>query len=499
MSAAPETSVAREPSRHASRPSPWWGIVAGSCGIAALALVTLALANQKAADRPVGEGELFAQEAATAADDLTGVYTDPSNAAEAVRHVRNSLRIESVALVDPEGTIVAATSTNSVGAEVANPVIAFGHFGRRLTAIATSTATPVTIDGVVEWPVGSTLYEVLYPLGDGASAVLSYDISELLGRRSRASGIAAITLLLVSVAAGLAIIAALVLLGRQRALGRVREMERKAELLRTHSAELERHNRELDEAKHAAEDALALAEEKNRIRAEFVLMINHELRTPLTAVITGAQMLQETYLSVADRGQILTDLLHDGVRLEQMISQILGVARIENRGLNSALRDVPISRVQEQLRSALPATVPVTLESELLKTTSIRTDGQTLSQLIVSLTENATTHGASKVRVAIGSVIPFDPMASVGTPPSSGIFFSVIDNGPGIELSFLPRAFEKFEKDSFSSGTGLGLYVVRLMAEAIGSSISVTTTNSGTVMSVGVPRPSADHDSEEAA
>ena len=64
----------------------------------------------------------------------------------------------------------------------------------------------------------------------------------------------------------------------------------------------------------------------------------------------------------------------------------------------------------------------------------------------------------------------------------------VTDNGPGIDKEFLPRVFEKFEKDSFSSGTGLGLYVVRLMAEAIDASVSVVSSASGTTFQVSVPR-----------
>jgi signal transduction histidine kinase len=61
------------------------------------------------------------------------------------------------------------------------------------------------------------------------------------------------------------------------------------------------------------------------------------------------------------------------------------------------------------------------------------------------------------------------------------------DDGPGIDISFLPRAFEKFEKDSRSSGTGLGLYVARKMAEALDASILVSTSAAGTTFAVAVP------------
>ena len=61
------------------------------------------------------------------------------------------------------------------------------------------------------------------------------------------------------------------------------------------------------------------------------------------------------------------------------------------------------------------------------------------------------------------------------------------DNGPGIEAEFIPHIFEKFEKRGTASGTGLGLYLAKLMVEGIDGSISVETGPNGTTMAVGVP------------
>ena len=72
------------------------------------------------------------------------------------------------------------------------------------------------------------------------------------------------------------------------------------------------------------------------------------------------------------------------------------------------------------------------------------------------------------------------------------MYFLVRDNGPGIDQEFLPRAFDKFEKHSRSSGTGLGLYLVRLMADAIGGAILVHTGPDGTVMALAIPLISED-------
>jgi two-component system OmpR family sensor kinase len=78
-------------------------------------------------------------------------------------------------------------------------------------------------------------------------------------------------------------------------------------------------------------------------------------------------------------------------------------------------------------------------------------------------------------------------MVEVGHRPHPAVYLTVSDNGPGIDLQFLPRVFEKFEKKSYSSGTGLGLYMVRLMVDALGGSIGVTTSPKGTTFQIVLP------------
>ena len=83
-------------------------------------------------------------------------------------------------------------------------------------------------------------------------------------------------------------------------------------------------------------------------------------------------------------------------------------------------------------------------------------------------------------------------MKAMGEEPEPALYFLMRDNGPGIDHEFLPRAFDKFEKHSRSSGTGLGLYLARLMAEAIDGSILVHTGSDGTVMALAIPLVAAE-------
>ena len=243
--------------------------------------------------------------------------------------------------------------------------------------------------------------------------------------------------------------------------------------------------------------SLEAEKETNRIRSEFVLMINHELRTPLTSVVTGAQLLLDGEVSAEDQRSIAEDMVRDGRRLDGLISQVLTVARVENSGLSYTLARTEVRHVLERIRLASGNRL-VTIDAESSSDAVIHTDSDALVQLVLSLADNALTHGATNVSIQVTPTLRFLPMRTVGVAPAQPLFFLVRDDGPGIDPDFLPSAFEKFEKHSWSAGTGLGLHVARLMVEAMQGSISVHTGPRGTIMAVAVPLVTVDSHSETA-
>jgi signal transduction histidine kinase len=475
------------------RPSAAWLIGAAVAALTAIAAGAFAVQYQQSASKPVGEGELFVLESSVAQEQMEAFASDRVDDATAVRRIRNGLNLEAVAIVSPEGLVMASTSTNLEGTVLDNELLLFGLASRSMSAVAAPVSQPILIDGVIERDTGTISYQVLQPLQDGRALLLHYDISELLERRARGQGIQSVTLQLLGASAFFLLLTTILVVGRSFVKRDFREMAFEAEVLRRQSAELEQHNRELSAARAEAERALALAEEKNRIRAEFVLMINHELRTPLTTVVTGAELLSEgSDLSEQERANLLKQMTSDGHRLQEMIGQMLVVARIENRGLNFTMRDVAIADLLDDLDLKHPRIVIDRHLVELVPfPVEVRTDFTTLSQLLSSLIDNAMTHGASQVVLRAVPDLPFEPIWKVGHTPSQAAYLLVEDDGPGIDPDFLPRAFEKFEKHSRSSGTGLGLYMARMMIEALGGSLAVNTSPAGTTMAVAVPLSSA--------
>lgn len=470
-----------------SRPSRWWIALAATFAVLALVAALASILFQREATRPIGEGQLFYDEARQGLEQVESEIAAGVSPDQAIRRLRNQLDLEAAALVGPEGLITAATSETLTSTTVDNPVLGYALESGTFAAVAAPIPSDIRIDGVVERQPGDVLYMVVMP-GDESSLLMYYDISELLARRAGATGIQTETIQLAIVALLFGIGGLAVLFGRSRSVQRYRELAIESEFLRKESESIKEHNLELDKARREAEAALALAEEKNRIRAEFVLMINHELRTPLTSVVTGAELLLMSDPHGEDREEILEALVHDGRRLQTMIDQLLAVARVENRGLSFTPQPVPFSAVCEALSMSHSRIVAShSPGSHQPGEPMVMTDLQTLRNLCSSLADNAFTHGARNVRIHCSTAEIYEPQVAVGTRPEEAVYISISDDGPGIRPEFLPRAFEKFEKDSRSSGTGLGLYMARLMTEALGASLEVWTSSEGTTFTVALP------------
>lgn len=461
----------------------WVVAVAVAVGLA-LALGLSATTMTLHALEPIGEGELLAAETQEAAARILQV--DSAAAEDELRHIRNSLDVEAVSLVAPDGAVMRSTSGTLERTRV-DPLLASSLAEARFAALAGPLPMRVEVDGVVEWEAGDVLYQALQPLGDGTGIMLSFDVSELLERRAEATAIPPQAIALAIGSGVFLLLAGLLHAARIKAAQTRRLMEIEADHLRQRADELEHHNAELEAARMETQRALDLAEEKNRIRAEFVLMINHELRTPLTGVVTGARLIAGSPNLDGSERDLLDDVIADGERLDALLSQMLAVARAENRGLTAQPVQQSLADVVERLDRAHRAAKTSMTEGLGLDPIDVHTDATTLAQLVASLVDNAYTHGATRVKIMVTDSIPARVHHEIGHRPKDAVYVAVVDDGPGIDPEFLPRAFEKFEKQSFSSGTGLGLYLARMMVESIGASLSVLTSPKGTVMAIGIP------------
>jgi PAS domain S-box-containing protein len=216
------------------------------------------------------------------------------------------------------------------------------------------------------------------------------------------------------------------------------------------------------------------ARELERLKDDFVATVSHELRTPLTPIKGWAVTLLQLgeHLSPEQREEGVQAILRHSERLERLITNILEVSKVE-RGLSDR-RDaiVDVLAVAEKtvadFRTENGQREIVFRVDGARHTT--RGDEVWVEQILSNLLSNATKYSPADM-----------PIEVAVTGSHDAIELSVTDRGPGIPEHEMERIFERFKRlgdhmTRSQGGTGLGLYIARQLARAIGGELSVRST-----------------------
>ena len=225
------------------------------------------------------------------------------------------------------------------------------------------------------------------------------------------------------------------------------------------------------------------------VRRDFVANASHELKTP----VAGIQLLAESAETAASDGDIETSLMFsrqieaEAARLKRLVGDLLDLSRLDTIPEPGTVTDVraTIENAIVGHRGAA-ARAGLTLEADLSAVKDIdvfaAADPTDMAVAVDNLVDNALAYTLD------GSVC-----VSVKTT-SSAITIAVTDTGPGIAAEHLPRIFERFyrvdrARSRESGGTGLGLALVRHVAERSGGTVSVESrVGTGTTFTLRFPR-----------
>jgi signal transduction histidine kinase len=201
---------------------------------------------------------------------------------------------------------------------------------------------------------------------------------------------------------------------------------------------------------------------------EFAMAVSHELRTPLTVIRVAADSLAEG--KVSDSKKYGDLIRRETVRLSAMVEQVLVFARTQRTDIAPQLGSVPVKDVVDRAVSAVEpslATAGMKVECDVPSDLPLlRVDVNLLSAGLQNLLTNAAKYAAS------GGVVRVRAERSA----PSHVRLVVEDDGPGVRPSELPRIFSAFYRagDAANSrvpGLGLGLHVVKRIAEAHGGTV----------------------------
>ncbi|MFL6334963.1 MAG: PAS domain S-box protein [Pyrinomonadaceae bacterium] len=228
-------------------------------------------------------------------------------------------------------------------------------------------------------------------------------------------------------------------------------------------------------------------EQANRIKDEFLATLSHELRTPLTAILGWSRLLRSGQLDEAGRERAVQIIERNAEAQSKLIEDLLDVSRIITGKLRMEVQPVSLAPVVETVVNGLrPAAEAkrLRLDSVLEQTAGpVMGDPARLQQVVTNLLSNAIKFTPAGGRVEV-RLEQSEARARI----------VVRDTGVGISPAALPHVFERFHQADSSNtreqgGLGLGLAIVRHLAESHGGSVYAESpgVGLGSVFTVELP------------
>ncbi len=187
----------------------------------------------------------------------------------------------------------------------------------------------------------------------------------------------------------------------------------------------------------------------------FAADLSHELKNPVAAIRASAEVLEESALDEpVEARRFVARIREAAERIERLLGELLGLARIEARGVE-ALEPVDLSKLAQRGVEAL-GDMSSRVELDVSRDVLVRGDASWLARAIANLLDNALVHSeGGKVTLSVRRL-------------TTSVEISVENEGQ-ISKHVQSRLFRRFVTTRPDrGGTGLGLAIVRAVAEAHG-------------------------------
>jgi PAS domain S-box-containing protein len=235
---------------------------------------------------------------------------------------------------------------------------------------------------------------------------------------------------------------------------------------------------------------ISLEEEIDRMKSEFISLASHQLRTPLSAIKTYAHMLVDGYMGniTENQNRALSTIISATNRMNELISTLLNITRFESGSIAVSPKSLQVDKfaadvIKELDLLATEKSIKVSLKRSGSGGVTVISDVLVLREILTNLISNAIkyTPDSGKVTVTVQG-------------RANDVLIKVSDTGWGIPKHAQDQIFSKFFRapniiKRETTGTGLGLYLVKGLIDAIDGKIWFKSEEGeGTTFYVSLPR-----------
>ncbi len=218
----------------------------------------------------------------------------------------------------------------------------------------------------------------------------------------------------------------------------------------------------------------------DKARRQLLADVSHELMTPLTAMRGYLETLSmpQLGLDAATRERYLQIVNEETLRMERIVGDLLDLARLEGGGGALALGPVSVERLFGRVAARHERRMHdkhIVLDTRIAPDARVvRGDEERLEQALQNLAANALRHTPDGGRLSLEAAAR-----------NGHVALTVRDTGPGIPAEHLPLIFGRFYKvdaareSTDTSGSGLGLSIVKAIVERHGGTVTAATAPGG--------------------
>ncbi|WP_306439795.1 ATP-binding protein [Staphylococcus marylandisciuri] len=226
----------------------------------------------------------------------------------------------------------------------------------------------------------------------------------------------------------------------------------------------------------------------DQMKKDFIANVSHELRTPISLLQGYTESIVDGIVTEPDEiRDSLSIVLDETKRLNRLVNELLNVARMDAEGLTVEQKaqpiDILLDKIQQKYRQQAN-------DLQLDMNLNPSTDGHLwyydldrIEQVLTNLVDNATryTEPGDAIHIQVDNNSAYD-------------ILYISDTGTGIAPEHLEQVFERFYKVDASrkrgkQGTGLGLFICRMIIEEHGGHIEVQSTlGHGTTFIIKLPK-----------